>query len=148
MKDEQLADAVHRAEQARKEPRPWPGAEAEGAEVGRLAMPREQGSLVAFYAAQPFETAPELPLPEGAPHTKDHYFGLLSFTLLQTLEQRAQSDQLPRLRPGPRGRYRAARGTRSPTPFCEGDLDREVLGLRQWPAHPDIVLERERQAPR
>ena len=47
-----------------------------------------RASLVAFYAAQPFETTPELPLPEGVSHVKEHYFGLLSFTLLQTLEQR------------------------------------------------------------
>ena len=144
VKDERLAEAVQRAERARKD------AEAAGrdldAEARALAQAggkTGQGSMVAFYAAQSFETAPELPLPEGAPRTKDHYFGLLSYTLLQTLEQRHSPISYHDLGRLLAAHYRATRGTRAPTPFCEGDLDREVLGFRRWPVRPDIVLERQ-----
>ena len=144
VKDEQIAEAVQRAERARKVAEAaGRDVEAEGRKLAEAGGQTGQGSLVAFYAAQPFETAPELPLPEGAPHTKDHYFGLLSYTLLQTLEQRRSPISYRDFARFFAARYRATRGTRAPTPFCEGDLDREVLGLRQWPTHPDIVLEHE-----
>ena len=65
--DKVISDAVARAEVARKK------AENDGsnpdtgaAKVRPRDGPKGQGSLVAFYAAQPFQAAPELPLPEGA----------------------------------------------------------------------------------
>ncbi len=119
-------------------------AEAKGEKPLEAAVIRPgtgRGSLVAFYAAQPFETAPELPLPEGAPLTKEHYYGLLSYSLIQSLEQRHSPITYRELARMIAARYRAARGNRSPTPLAEGDLDREVLGLNLWPKRSEIALE-------
>jgi hypothetical protein len=101
-----------------------------------------KGSLAAFYAAQPFERAPELPLPEGVAHLPENYYGLLSYAVLQALEQRQSPISYGDLAVAVAARYRAIRGTRFPTPSAEGDLNREVLGLTVWPARPGIVLER------
>lgn len=102
------------------------------------------GSLVAFYAAQPFETAPDLPCPAGAPKTDDHYFGLLTFSTLQTLlrERAAGKMTYRELGQAVIGRYRADRGTRGPTPNFAGDLDREVLGLGKWPGRSQLLLQK------
>ena len=147
VKDERLADAARRAGAARKQAEAaGRDVEAEERERARARAGRDPGpgSLVAIYAAQPFETAPELPMPEGAPRTKDHYFGLLSYTLLQALEQRRGPISYQDFARMLASRYRANRGNRAPTPFCEGDLDRELLGLRRWPARADLVLDRDR----
>jgi hypothetical protein len=37
--------------------------------------------------------------------------------------------------------FQAVRGAHEPTPFCEGDLDREVLGLKVWPQRSQILLD-------
>ncbi|WP_153556717.1 caspase family protein [Roseimaritima sediminicola] len=102
-----------------------------------------EGSLTAFYAAQAFETAPELPRPADAPRTPEHYYGLLSFMLMQTFQD--QSEPLSYRELGRRviGRYRSERGSRSPTPFFSGDLDREVLGLTTFPPPPPITFQRD-----
>lgn len=101
------------------------------------------GSLVAFYAAQSFEEAPELPFPDDAPLSREYYFGVLSWNLVQTLKTRQGPLTYAELQRLVAGKYRAVRGTRPPTPFAEGDLDREVLGLTAWPARPAIYLERD-----
>jgi hypothetical protein len=100
------------------------------------------GSLVAFYAAQSFEEAPELPLPEGAAADRENFYGLFSWSIVQALEQRQSPLTYRELARLVAGRYRAARGTRPPTPFADGDLDREVLGLNVWPRRSDVVLRR------
>ena len=101
----------------------------------------QAGSLVAFYAAQPFERAPELPLPEGKPHVHENFYGLLSYTLVQTLLERRSSLSYRELSRLLAASYRARRGTRFPTPFAEGDLDREVLSARQWPVRSEMFIE-------
>ncbi len=105
----------------------------------------EKGSLVAFYAAQPFETAPDLPCPANAPKTDENYFGLLTFTTLQTLLRQQAEHKLTYRELGQTivGRYRADRGTRGPTPNFEGDLDREVLGLKTWPGRSKMLLQKQ-----
>ncbi|QDU28299.1 Caspase domain protein [Anatilimnocola aggregata] len=101
-----------------------------------------KGSLVTFYAAQPFETAPDLPCPPNAPKTDKHYFGLLTYSTLQTLLRERPAGQTTYRELGQAivGRYRAERGTRGPTPNFAGDLDREVLGLRTWPGRSQMLL--------
>jgi hypothetical protein len=139
--DQQIDHAVRRAREAVRK------AEAEGKKVSDLGPKvkpggRSAGSLVAFYGAQPFERAPELPLPEGKPHTRENYHGLLSFTLVQALEQRQSPITYRELSKLVTARYRASRGTRDPTPYAEGDLDYEVLGLTKWPGRSSLVLEK------
>lgn len=110
--------------------------------------PNSKGSLVAFYAAQPFETAPDLPCPQNAPRVDENYYGLLTFTTLQTLLRQQSEHKLTYRELGQTiiGRYRAERGTRGPTPNFEGDLDREVLGLKTWPGRSKMLLQK--QGPR
>lgn len=105
----------------------------------------EDGSLVAFYAAQPFEKAPELPLPAGQPHSQANFYGLLSYTLVQTLLERRSPLSYRELSRLLTASYRARRGTRFPTPFAEGDLDLEVLSSRQWPLCAELLIERNRE---
>lgn len=92
------------------------------------------GSLVAFFAAQAFEKAPELPCPSDAPRTPEHVYGLMSYVLTQTLQQCRGPLSYGDLGRRLISQYRAERGPRSPTPGFIGDLDREVLGARLWPS--------------
>jgi hypothetical protein len=144
--DKAIEDAVKKADEAVNK------AQADGklsggdapAPVGALALAPSKGaagSVVAFYAAQAFEEAPELPRPADAPRTPEHYFGLFSYTLTTALKQRQGPLTYRELGQILVGRYRAERGSRAPTPFFEGDLDREVLGLKVWPKRAAIVLE-------
>lgn len=93
------------------------------------------GGLVAFYAAQSTEQAPEMRLPQGEDDRKPH--GLFTFTLLQTLMEhpgityrRAAQEVLQRY---------SAMNLDRPTPLFEGDLDARVFGSGevaekpQWP---------------
>lgn len=102
------------------------------------------GSLVAFYAAQPFEKAPDLACPANAPKIDSNYFGLLTYSTLQTLLRERSGRKLTYRELGQTiiGRYRAERGTRGPTPNFGGDLDREVLGFRTWPGRSQILLQK------
>lgn len=104
-----------------------------------------RGSLVAFYAAQPFEEAPELPFPEGAAIVPSNYYGMLSWTLIQTIKARHSPLSYAELQRLVAAGYRAARGTRPPTPFAEGDLNREVLGLNVWPSRTTLYVERDKK---
>lgn len=101
-----------------------------------------RGSLVAFYAAQAFEKAPDLACPSTAPKIDSNYFGLLTYSTLQTLLRERSGKKLTYRELGQTiiGRYRAERGTRGPTPNFGGDLDREVLGFREWPGRSQILL--------
>lgn len=104
--------------------------------------PAAQGSITAFYAAQAFETAPELPRPPHAPRTPEHYHGLLSYVLAQVLSQASGPLTYRELSHAVVTQYRADRGSRSPTPFFDGDLSRAVLSAVQRKA-PEIVLQRD-----
>jgi hypothetical protein len=102
-----------------------------------------KGSLVAFYATQSFEEAPELPRPAGAAQVQDNYYGMLTYTLAEALRQRQSALTYRELAQLIASRYRAERKSRPPTPFAEGDLDREVLGVNVWPKPTDLQLERD-----
>ena len=99
------------------------------------------GSIVAFYASQSWETAPELPRPEDAVPDADNYYGLLSYTLAECLHQRHAPMSYRDLSRELVARYRAECRRDLPTPAFEGDLDREVLGSQIRPAR-EIVIER------
>jgi len=106
---------------------------------------RSKGSLVAFYAAQPWETAPELPLPEGVAPVQEHYCGLLSYTLAESLLQVKRPMSYRDLARRIVARYRADRHSRPPTPVFEGDLDRRVLGIERWPSAQIVLQHRDGQ---
>ena len=110
-------------------------------------MLRAKGAFVAFYAAQPFEETPELTCPENAPRVDENYFGLLTYNTLQTLLRQQSEQKLTYRELGQAivGRYRAERASNGPTPSFEGDLDREVLGLKQWPGRSKILLQKRSQ---
>lgn len=106
---------------------------------------KHPGTLVAFYAAQPFETAPDLPCPLNAPAHRENFFGLMTYTTLQTL-----LNERPSTKPTYRElgqlvlkRYGKDRGSCGPTPTFSGDLDREVLGLREWPGRSQLILQQD-----
>jgi hypothetical protein len=92
----------------------------------------QKGSVVAFYAAQSFEPAKELPRPRP-PADQQRYYGLLSYTLIKVLRQQGTQLSYRELGHALVAEYQAERGWRGPTPYCEGDLDRSVLGLKTWP---------------
>lgn len=140
-----ISDAAINASRARAQQRVMAAKAAGQAIPGERAVKASddvtRGSLVAFYAAQPFETAPELPLPEGAEIAAENYHGMLSFSLLEAITSRKSGlsyNELVRLMSA---RYRQYRGSRPPTPFAEGDLQREVLGLSVWPNRPVIRID-------
>ena len=140
--DTAISDAVARAEVARKKAeKDGRNPEAGAAKVRPRNDPKSQGSLVAFYAAQPFQAAPELPLPEGARPARENYFGMLSWTLIQALRDSRGVLTYRELEQVVAARYRGVRGTRDPIPYAEGDTDREVLGFVQWPNRGTILLQ-------
>ena len=96
--------------------------------------------LVALYAVQPDQPTIELNLPPGDTNAKP--FGLLTRALCEVLANRKSTltyRELPE-----RVQAQFIRWDRAfPVPFAEGDdLDREVLGLREWPNRTPIVLHR------
>lgn len=114
-----------------------------------LKSKQPKGSVVAFYAAQPFETTPELPRPEDAPRVRKNYYGLFSYTLVQILKQRQTPMSYRQLGQAIVARYDAERGSRGPTPTFEGavsnDLDQEVLGQQRWQTADILLLQGEDQ---
>jgi len=102
---------------------------------------KSKGSVVALYAAQPFEETPELPRPGGVKRAPENYFGLLTYTVNQVMEQRRTPISYRELMRLVMASYCSERGTRGPTPFAEGDLDREVLGQKVWPNRAEILLQ-------
>ena len=105
----------------------------------------QPGSLVAFYAAQPFEETYDLPFPAAAPETPENFFGLLTHTTLEMLHGQRPTTKLTyrELWQLIINRYRADRGHGGPTPAYAGDIDREVLGQQTWPGRSQIVLKSE-----
>lgn len=126
-----LTAARQRAKEQLARQKQEPAGTPEGMDL--RPSPTHTGSVVAFYAAQEFETAPEVTRPIGA-DTKDSRFkhGLLSYHLEQELRNLTGSVSYRDLGNSLVRRYRAD-GRRFPTPFWEGDLDREVLGFQAWP---------------
>lgn len=131
--DRALADAAAWARTHDKEGNVDPGPARPGA--GR-------GSVVAFYAAQPFEESPELPRPAEAPQVRENYYGLFSYTLTEALSRRRGPLSYRELAHDVATRYRADRRSRPPTAFAEGDLDREVMGSADRPGRPPMSLSR------
>lgn len=105
-----------------------------------------EGSVTAFYAAQPFEEAPELPRPSGAARVPGNYYGLLTYVVSQALLEQPEGRSLTYrdLSQIVLGRYRAERGSRGPTPLFDIRENRKVLGLiaEQWPRRASLVYER------
>lgn len=96
-----------------------------------------QGGLVAMYATRSFEAT----LEDHLPGEEDRVYGLFTYHLSHVLQTartpmtyREVMDHVQRL-------YRAQRRL-SPIPMIEGSAqNREVLGLREWPDRPAILLE-------
>jgi hypothetical protein len=95
--------------------------------LSRLDQDERGGSIVAFFAAQADELAPELPQPGDAPRQRENYFGLFSYVLAQLLERTDSAVTYRELGRRVASRYRAERGTRGPNPLFQGDLDQTVL---------------------
>ena len=97
--------------------------------------------LVAFYATLPYQTAPEEPLPPlTAASSGSRVHGVLSYTLTQILRRARSPLTYRELLEELVGAYRAGSPT-WPTPFAEGDLDREVLGIHDWPTRSLLQLD-------
>ncbi len=86
--------------------------------------------MVAFFAAQAHERAPELPQPADAARSRENYFGLFSFVLAQMLAGSDEALTYRQLGERTTARYRAYRGSRGPHPIFVGDVDQPVLGVR------------------
>ncbi len=87
-----------------------------------------------------------MPLPRDEEKAKPH--GLLTYTLCQLLTPRSAAPQKPltyrELAEQVRQQY-ATDDRISPTPLIEGgELDREVLGVNEWPSRSRIVLSKTR----
>jgi hypothetical protein len=141
-------DIAHADKQAEQETPLGPSAiesELTDGLVDSSSPEKPLGTLVSFYAAQPFETAPDLRCPTQAPDLPENYFGLMTYTTLQTLLQQRDSTRLTYRELGQlvTNRYRAERGSRGPTPTFSGDLDHEVLGFQKWPGRSQMTLRKE-----
>lgn len=102
-----------------------------------------KGRVVAFYAAQPFEEAPEMPRPRGAANKNGSaVHGMLTYSLARVLEQNSYPMTYRELSQKVLSVYRAENLSFLPTPSSDGDVDREVLGLKSWPGRSDFLLER------
>jgi len=97
--------------------------------------------FVALYAVRPDETTPERPLPiETAAGVESKTHGLLTFALCEVLTEQQSPLVYRDLAERIFARY-VSWGLSFPVPLAEGtDLDREVLGVREWPRSP-IVLD-------
>lgn len=95
--------------------------------------------LVALYAAQSSEVTVEMPMPiDDKGKTEVH--GLLTYTVCKALAQSASPPTYRELVQRIRTRYDALNRT-FPTPLVEGkDLDREVLGEKEFPGRGRFVL--------
>lgn len=118
-------------------------------EIAAIELPLPngaEGSVTAFYAAQSFEEAPELPRPSGAARVPANYYGLMTYVVSQALLEQPEGRSLTYrdLSQIVLGRYRAERGSRGPTPLFDIRDNRKVLGLtaEQWPRHASLVFEK------
>jgi hypothetical protein len=107
---------------------------------GGFELGQSSARLVALYAAQPNEPAPELPPFDGSSPKK---YGLLSYTLAKTLTQAHTPLTYREIIQRIHGEY-FHQGRSAPTPSIEGtDLDREFLHLKQWPDRSRFILMRD-----
>jgi hypothetical protein len=128
-------------EQARQRAEAAPAITAAAADQPAPKSGGHMKNQVGLYAAQAAEPAPEMPLPDGAEDARPQ--GLLTYTLCQLLTPKAdgQRPAMTYRELGERIRQQyAALGRTAPTPLVEGDLDREVLGMKEWPGRSRIVL--------
>lgn len=109
----------------------WRGQNAGAEEDPERRRWRNQG-IAAFYATLPEQLAPELPLPQGSPPEPEHYHGLLTYSLVSLLKSQPGPFSYRSLMDQLLARYQGLSWSH-PTPFAEGDLDRQVLGLERWP---------------
>ncbi|MEZ6124771.1 MAG: caspase family protein [Planctomycetaceae bacterium] len=100
---------------------------------GQWSAHRNRGSLVAFYACQPFETAKEVYRPETLPRSDDLRTGLLSYHVLRSLRQCGEQISYRDLSRMVVSGIRSEMGSDGPTPMFEGDIEQRVLGLNEWP---------------
>lgn len=104
--------------------------------------PEKVGSVVAFYAAQDFQKAPEVVRPRDAdPEDPKNKHGLLSYHIHNLLRDRKENTSYADLGRSLVTQYQAD-GRREPFPSWDGDVDQEVLGLKKWPESRPIVCER------
>lgn len=119
--------------QVKEQPATTRGAGIQG---GAFDMADNSGGLVAIYAAQPFETTFETPLPgkSGSVH------GMLTYTIAKTLALAEGKFTYRQLADRVLTIYRAL-GVTQPTPFIEGSaLDRVVLGKEMGDARSSFFL--------
>lgn len=100
---------------------------------------KDAGSIAAFYAAQSYEEAPDLPRPAQAARRPENYYGLLTYSLNLVLEQTPRPLTYRELAHLTASLYRGERGSRSPTPMFDGDLDRVILDERS-PTSPGAIF--------
>ena len=106
--------------------------------------PTGKKGLVALYATLLYQTAPEEPLPLTASPSETRVHGVLSYTLTQILRRARSPLTYRELMEKLVGSYRAG-SPLWPTPFAEGDLDREVLGIHDWPGRSLLQLDAGRE---
>ncbi len=94
--------------------------------------------LVALYAAQSVEPTVEKRLPRRGDDRK--YYGLLTYTMNQVMAQSESKMTYRELVQKIHKQY-VTWGRVSPTPVLEGNgIDREVLGLEEFPDRPSILI--------
>ena len=103
-----------------------------------------QGSLVALFAAQNYETTPEMTRPVGAVASSANRRGLLSYHLEYLLNNVAGKTTYRDLENALAGRYYAERGMSGPNPYAEGDLDRTLFGLETIEPNSSLGLLRKK----
>ena len=110
-----------------------------------LALQTLKGRVVGIYAARNDECEIETPLPTLADGKKKEMYGLLSYTLCQILTPKQAGAGRPltyrEAVQRVRERYLAMGRSSAPTPLVEGpDADREVFGVKQWPARSRLAV--------
>lgn len=84
--------------------------------------------LVAFFATHPWESAPELPLPQTVPAPERRMHGLFSFALAHCLSQAGSGSSYRALMECVQAFYRAF-PRRNPSPFAQGSLDQSITPI-------------------
>lgn len=140
-KGNERTKGVFPADAKTEEPASWEPARREASSFSMTPASDMPGSVVAFYASQPFEETPVLPRPRGAEDIPENNYSLFTYSLVRALQQPRQRPLTYReLAQELATAYQAERKTRGPTPFCEGDVDREVLGNKIWSGRSEIRL--------